>query len=588
MLNILKFVKSIQKKYFYLALICYVIVSLLPYVQIHLMQMLLDMDWIEEYYLPFIIIAGLILQKVLLDLTNGIIKYVSFKIKFVANYSLNDLFYNKCECLPFSVFENPQIVKDISIVRNGFEDMCIFCIEGFFGITSIVITMVLLLGIISRAGCAVLLISLVTVFPVCTLSVLYSMKEMQGWSESGELWEKAIYYSGIITGREYAKESHIFQTNGFIHKKWERNFDEYNSRILKMTSGVRLTKAFFVLLQCLSIGAVIGFLLSPLKNHTITIGLLVATVEGFYQITNNIGWNMAIALNKCAYSNNVYSSYKNVVNLEEKPNDNEYIDWNVAYEDIKRNPVLEVKNLWFRYEPEGEYILKGVDFTIDLGKQVLLLGENGSGKTTLIKLILGLYTPEKGSIKIGGYNISGMPSDIRSKIFSVVFQDYAKYEMSLKDNLEICNHRIYENSTILNWLKIVDGTGIFDSVKGFDKLLGKKYEDGMDVSNGQWQKIALIRAISKEYSFLIMDEPTAAQDPMAEVNIYRKLIELLKNKSGLLITHRLGAAKYCDSILVMKDGKISESGTHKQLMREHKDYFEMYKAQKEWYDEDIA
>lgn len=587
MYNVLKFVSKTNKKQFNIILLCYILMSVLPYVQIRLVQSLIDNHHVEYKYLPYAIITGLVLQQIAMGVTKGLIKYVSLKFEYSASLDLNENFYSKCDRLQYAAYENPATVKNINIIRNHYENMCRSSIDGFFSILSASLTLILILGIIQKSGFIVLLISVITLVPVCILSVKYSMKEMEGWDESGELWEKACYYSNIITSREYAKESHIFQTNSFMQKKWKSSFNDYNSRILKMTSSVRLKKAFFVFVQCLAIGVVIGILLPSLKNKLITIGCLVGTVEGLYQLTKNIGWDMAVAISNCTYSKTVYKIYKSVIDAGEQQYDADNVNWHAAYEEIKRNPVLEVNDVWFRYDPEKDYILKGVSFSIDLGKKVLLVGENGSGKTTLIKLILGFYKPEKGYIKIGGYDTANIPPDIRYKIFSAVFQDYAKFEMSLSDNLEIGSHEKYDEKGLLALFEKVDGTSIFNTIDSIDDILGKKYEDGKDLSNGQWQKIALIRAIAKEYSLLIMDEPTAAQDPMAEVVIYRNLIEHMIDKSGLLITHRLGAAKYCDSILVLKEGKISESGTHAELINNRQDYWEMYNIQKEWYNESI-
>lgn len=587
MYHVLKFISKTNQKYFHIISLCYLLMSALPYVQIRFMQGLIDHNDVEYTYLPYAIIIGLVLQQIAMGVIKGLIKYVSLKLKYSASLDLNENFYSKCDRLQYAAYENPTMVKHINIIRNHYENMCRSGVDGVFSILSASLSLILIMGIIRKAGVIVLLISVVTLAPVCFLSVKYSMKEMEGWDESGELWEKACYYSNIITSREYAKESHIFQTNSFMQKKWKESFHEYHARILKMTSGVRLKKAFFVFVQCLAIGVVISILLPSLKNRLITIGCLVGTVEGLYQLTKNIGWDMAAAISNCTYSKKVYEIYQSVIDAGEQQYDNDQVHWDAAYEEIKRNPVLEVKDVWFRYDPEKDYILKGVNFRIPLGEKVLLVGENGSGKTTLIKLILGFYKPEKGCIKIGGYDIANIPPDIRYKIFSAIFQDYAKFEMSLRDNLEISSHEKYDEKELSALFEKVDGTGIFNTIGSINDTLGKKYEDGKDLSNGQWQKIALIRAIAKEYSLLIMDEPTAAQDPMAEVAIYRNLIGHMVNKSGLLITHRLGAAKYCDRILVLKEGKISESGTHAELMNDRQDYWKMYHIQKEWYNESI-
>ena len=587
MYHVLKFVSKTNKKYFNIIFLCYILMSVLPYIQIRLVQNLIDLNYVEYKYLPYTVITGLVLQQIAMGVTKGFIKYASLKFQYSASLDLNENFYDRCGRLQYTAYENPTIVKNINIIRNHYENMCRSSIDGFFSILSTSLTLILILGIIQKAGFLVLLIAVFTLVPVCILSVKYSMKEMEGWDQSGELWEKACYYSNIITSREYAKESHIFQTNSFMQKKWKASFQEYNSRILKMTGSVRLKKAFFVFVQCLGIGVVISILLPSLQNKLITIGCLVGTVEGLYQLTKNIGWDMAAAISNCTYSKTVYEIYQSVINAGEQQYDQDHVNWDAVCEEIKRNPVLEVNDVWFRYDPEKDYILKGVTFRIAPGKKVLLVGENGSGKTTLIKLILGFYKPEKGYIKIGGYDTAEIPPDSRYKIFSAVFQDYARFEISLSDNLEIGSHQKYDEKELRALLDKVDGKSIFNTISSIDDTLGKKYEDGKDLSNGQWQKIALIRAIAKEYSLLIMDEPTAAQDPMAEVVIYRNLIEQMAGKSGLLITHRLGAAKYCDRILVLKAGRISESGTHAELINNRQDYCEMYHIQKEWYDESI-
>ena len=387
MYKVLKFVRKTNPKYFNIILLCYLLTSALPYVQIRLVQSLIDNNYVEYKYLPYAIITGLVLQQIVMGVVKGLIKYVLLKFKYSASLDLNENFYSKCDRLQYTAYENPTMVKYIDIIRNHYENMCRSSIDGFFSILSASLTLILILGIIRKAGLIVLFISVITLVPVCILSVKYSMKEMEGWDESGELWEKACYYSNIITSREYAKESHIFQTNSFMQKKWKASFNEYNSKILKMTSSVRLKKAFFVFVQCLAIGVVIGILLPSLKNKLITIGCLVGTVEGLYQLTKNIGWDMAVAISNCTYSKKVYEIYKSVIDAGEQQYDTDNVNWDAAYEEIKRNPVLEVKDVWFRYDPEKDYILKGVSFRIALGKKVLLVGENGSGKTTLIKLI---------------------------------------------------------------------------------------------------------------------------------------------------------------------------------------------------------
>ena len=222
-----------------------------------------------------------------------------------------------------------------------------------------------------------------------------------------------------------------------------------------------------------------------------------------------------------------------------------------------------------------------------MDKHYAIVGENGAGKTTLVKLLLGLYKNYSGKILINNRDLKTYTDEEINSIFSVVYQDYVKYQISVRDNIAIgCKGKTISDDRIIDILKSL---GIWDKVNtfhnGLDTSLGKLESEGIDLSGGEWQKIAIARSLVSDASVYILDEPTASLDPISEKNLYDIYINLFKGKSSIIITHRLGNTKNVDCIVVLNEGTVCEIGSHNQLMELRGKYYSMYEKQRSWYDE---
>ena len=247
---------------------------------------------------------------------------------------------------------------------------------------------------------------------------------------------------------------------------------------------------------------------------------------------------------------------------------------------------IEFKDVWYKYDGAKDYTLKGITMTLEAGGSLALVGVNGAGKTTLIKLLCGLYTPTKGEILVGGRRISEYNIDEYYSLISAVFQ---KTEMTAFTIFEFVASSDLERSGAREGaIAAMKAAEIWDKIKslpgGMDTHLQKGiYDDGVDLSGGEMQKLYLARAIYKNGSILVLDEPTAALDPIAENNIYLQYRSLTAGKTSIYISHRLASTRFCDRIALLEDGQIRESGTHEELMRGNGPYANMFEVQSKYY-----
>jgi len=240
---------------------------------------------------------------------------------------------------------------------------------------------------------------------------------------------------------------------------------------------------------------------------------------------------------------------------------------------------IECKNLCFTYPDVKRETLKNINFKLNKGESVAIVGENGSGKTTLVKLLLNLYLPDKGSIIFNGEELLKQQNVILNEA-SVIQQDIMQYAFSLRANVAISDFSRFEND------EKIKGCLEYAGLKrdtNLEEVLSPEF-GGKDLSKGQWQRVSIARGLFRNREFLFVDEPTAAIDPMSEYDLLRKLLFLKDQKTMVIVSHRCGICKYTDRIIVMKQGKIAESGTHQELLSVNGEYKRMFTEQAKWYN----
>lgn len=239
----------------------------------------------------------------------------------------------------------------------------------------------------------------------------------------------------------------------------------------------------------------------------------------------------------------------------------------------------------FSYPNSEREVLHDVSITIRQGEKIAIVGHNGSGKSTFVNLLCGMYEPSKGQVQIGGKKVYDHLGSVRNAI-SVAFQRFGRYETTLRENITVGDtSRAVSDDELLNLAKHTGADEVIsEQPNGLSENIGSFSERGNNLSGGQWQKIALTRAlIRKDSRIIILDEPTAALDPIAEAELYREFAALTEDKTTLLISHRLGITSVVDRILVFDDGRVVEDGSHEQLMKLDGVYAKLYRAQAEWY-----
>lgn len=368
----------------------------------------------------------------------------------------------------------------------------------------------------------------------------------------------------ILKNKDALYEIKVFKMkNLFLNR-----FEKYSSAVFEERLGTTLKSQNYLLLSSVVnivwMGLVILFIVSKLLAKAIGAGDLTAIVTS---ASSTLDMAEDFVYEASTVSNNGYiaNTLFYILSYDERK----------VEKSSKYGDEIEFSHVSFKYPGTEKMVLNDLSFRINKDKVTAIVGENGAGKSTIIKLVAGLYEPTEGFVKISNMNPYSMSNEDISNELSIVFQDFKNYEISLRDNILFGKAGdISEDLRLLELDKYSEDTNI-----------GKLEEDGVYLSGGENQKLALARAIQKKSDFLIFDEPTASMDPMVEAKMYDNILKVLKSRGAIIITHRLVLSKLADDIIVLNEGRILERGTHDELMNKGGIYKQMYDEQSGWYKE---
>lgn len=521
-------------------------------------------------------------------ISSMILSFMKLKLNLKMNEVLGTAVVRKRCRLAYKYIENNDTWDLISRVGDDASDKITKSFDNLLNIVEYAIKVGSLMLIILTQVWWVALAIIVISIPLFALSIKSGKVTYEAFEESEKHMRRAKYLKEVLSSRENIEERALFGYTDSINKMWFHKFDTARKIELKAQTKVFVKmKSASLIIAFLSM-AIALVLLPPVKSKEISVGMYMSLVTASFSLVNQISWQFSLTMQKFAKDKLYLKDFTDFSKLKEVDGADSLPDTSIQNFDFHS---IEFKNVYFAYPGTDRNILNGLSMYLQSNKQYAFVGKNGAGKTTITKLLTGLYDNYEGEILINNKDIKSFSKEQLKAYFSVVYQDFAKYQISIKDNVLLGNlGQSIENNTenilvreALNNMEMTED--ITNLPKGIDTPLGKVSEGSVDLSGGQWQRVAIARTLISNAPIYILDEPTAALDPISESKLYKLFGKVSKNKSTILITHRLGAARIADEILVVEDGAIAERGSHMELINKRGIYAEMFEAQRSWYDE---
>lgn len=416
----------------------------------------------------------------------------------------------------------------------------------------------------------------------------FASKRINEWgylhrSEELELTKRIEYANKTATSREFAKDIRMFGLRGWLEDLWGSTMRLYSAFCAKRERKYIWANIIDIVLTFLRNGIAYAFLIGiTVKNGLPASQFLLyfAALSGFAQ------WVVEI-LDKLSVMHKQSLDISTI---------REFLDWNepfdlnggerIAFEPNKQYEI-RLDDVSFRYPKADKDTLSHINLTVHPGEKLAIVGLNGAGKTTLVKLVCGFLDPTEGRILLNGEDIRKFNRNDYYALFSAVFQEFSVLDVTVKENVAQCVDGIDETRV---W-QCIDKAGLTEKIKslpkGIETHLGRRvFKDGVEFSGGQTQRLMLARALYKNAPILVLDEPTAALDPIAENDIYQKYNEMTHGRTSFFISHRLASTRFCDRIIFVDGGKIAEEGTHDELLKNGGGYAYLFEVQSKYYRSD--
>ena len=568
-----------DKIYIFLLFIKQLTSSTLPllfiYIPKYVLDMLINIEGRQEILIYIVVFCSLYLLIRLLD-----------------NYCDANIFVRKLHIFNrFQVYLSEQLaLADYGqIESNSFlnvKEKAFKFLYGETGFASALEKFFSLFGNVLLFASIIAIISTLNIFLIISFLLLAGLnayfssqnrrKANQFDIEKAPLERKNMYYYNLFNEYRYGKEIRVNNLAHWLQEKYKGALEDALKsyrKIVKLRVRANYISSAFTTLQHI-------FTLLALTFQLLTKWITEGDFVMYWSAANSFHSAMYSAIDSIVTIlryNDYYEAVKKYLNLPSTMYN--------GNKQIKTIETIEFKDVWFRYPGQKNYALKNINVCMNAGEKWSIVGENGSGKSTFIKLLTRLYDVEKGEISVNGLNIREYDYHQYVKAFSVVFQDSQLFSMSVLENVALSESSWASHVQVD---EVLQKAGIKDKIdnlrEGSATMIHKDFDDnGYEPSGGELQKIALARAIYKNGSLFILDEPTASLDPKAEYELYSHFHQITQDKTVIFISHRLSSTRFCDKVLLFSDGSILAEGTHKELMESNCHYKELYMMQAKYY-----
>lgn len=531
----------------------------------------------------YLLIGMQILLMIIPYILNMLSNYLSTKQEMKLELVMETLVFNKIVNVPYHYFDSPdfynhlQRIKYLQLGKHILSPVNTL-LNMIASSISIVSLFIYLLNIDNKIA----ILALASILPMLFIYLAIGKKQHNLMIKQTLITREANYIKQLIQSKESMKEIRIFSIYNYLYKKWNELFLKKQDETLKLLKKSYPPKIGLEIFNLLTYSIVLILIIRLIKQGIIQVGEFLTIPQAFKNVqsgVNQLSVNLSLLYTQQLKTNDIFT----FLNLEEESSDSNTIEHSKFPNPIMNN--ITFNNVSFSYPGTKKEALKNISISINKNEKIAIVGENGSGKTTLVNCLLRLYIPTKGSILIDGIDIQNFDLNLYRGNVTAIFQDFVKYDFSVQENIGIGDVDRLDNIEQIQ--KLAMKTGVDNFVKKFEKQyqeqLGRMLKMGEELSGGEWQKIALTRALFRESEIIVLDEPTSAMDARSEYELYENFSELSKNKIVIYISHRLASAKLADKVIVMKNGEIIAVGKHDELLNSSKEYFEMYNTQYHMY-----
>ncbi len=530
---------------------------------------------------PLLLQFGFLFFRSLVSNINTIINRTSAEV--VTNHIKRKIM-KKAKELDIASYDMPDFYERLENANREASTRPINVLNSTFSIVSTLISIVSYIVILSTIAWWASLVTIAFAIPSAIINFKYRRKNFMYMRRNSKERRQLNYYSDLTINKNTVKEVRLFDLNDTFEEKYDEVFKKYYAGHKKLITAEGIWHIVLSFLSTAINCLLFLFIANGVRIGTIAeIGQYSLYSGALNSISNGI--NTLISTSSTIYEGTLFIENMIIFMNEKKkivPLDKENIEPVVR----GKGHTIEFKNVSFAYPGTDIKVLKNVSFKLDPGDTAVLVGLNGAGKTTLIKLLTRLYDPTEGEIYFDGKDIRAYDPTELYKVFGIIFQDFGKYSFTAGENIAFGEIDRDKDPEAIRYAASQSGADDFIEKlpDGYDTPLMRIFEqDGLELSIGQWQKLSISRAFYRSSDILILDEPTASLDPMAEQEIYNQFDTLRKDKTTLFVSHRLSSATTADKIIVLKYGEIIEIGRHDELMAKKGEYYTLFSTQAKRY-----